>query len=125
MTSYGSMASSGRMLMVDSGPLSLGSSLHRASASSTNPGGGHGGLLLDVDSGSVASWDGVLCASVFAAGQLLLWATGRDPLRWACLLQLQLQLWLRQGFHGWAPLARASSLPSNWIVPWPQRPMSP
>ena len=66
---------------------------NRACAISANPGGRHEGLWLDVDCGSIISWDGVVGASVFmvALGHLPLWAANKDPLgqAWQLLLWLQ------------------------------------
>ena len=61
---------------------------------STNPGGGHEDLSSNCH--SITSWGGVAGLSLLlvAAGQSPLWATNRDPLGQAWVLQLSLQLWL-------------------------------
>ena len=78
--------------MIDGRPLSSGSSPCRAFVTSMNPGGGHGGLLLDCDG---IIWCGVMGAFIFAVavGWLSSWVANRDPCGWAQLLQLW--LWLQ------------------------------
>ena len=53
-------------LMVDH--FSTGSSPYRVCAISTNPGGGHGGLWLNVDCGGIISQGWVVSMSVFVMG---------------------------------------------------------
>ena len=96
MTSYGSMASLGEMLvMTGVRPLSLVSSPHRVCAISTNPGRGHGDLWSVIDWGGIHSHGGAAGTSALVVTHVAvtvgwLWVTDRDTLRQGLLLWVQL-----------------------------------
>ena len=90
---------------------------------SANLGRRHGGLLSDC--GSILSWGGVVGMSIYvvAVGWFHLGLLTGTPLGrtsyfcYSCSCDT--------GPVEWAPSAWASSLLSNWMVPWPWRPLLP